>query len=70
MLKQKLEKALSEGHEATDALQQTFRTTDEELKSIKDKSGSTAAVALIMRDHDDTRKLYTANVGDARIVLR
>jgi len=47
---------------------QGFIDTDANLVSNKEKSGSTAAVAII-RKSSSGKTLYTANVGDARIVL-
>lgn len=49
------------------ALKQAFLRTDEELVAKNVKSGCTAAVALLNKDK---KKLYTANIGDARVVLR
>jgi len=51
-----------------DSITKSFFATDAELLEKKEKSGTTAAVAIIRRK-DDGNILYTANVGDARIVL-
>jgi len=51
------------------ALKDAFLSTDKNIKDHNEKSGSTAAVAII-QFRDGKRVLYTANAGDARIVLR
>jgi serine/threonine protein phosphatase PrpC len=53
------------------ALQTAFLNTDNQLKEAKiDKSGSTAAVALLLKKPKDQHKmLYAANIGDSRTVL-
>jgi len=50
------------------AIKQSFSSTDKAIKSSGEKSGSTAAIAFI-KYHGEDRILYTANCGDARIVL-
>jgi len=52
----------------TDALNSAFLSTDRTLKSLGEKSGCTAAVAIITKK-ENSRLLYSANCGDARIVL-
>lgn len=50
---------------------EAFRKTDEELLSEKVKSGCTAAVAVVVKSPTSTQKImFTANCGDARIVLK
>jgi len=49
-------------------INQAFVETDTELTNKKEKSGTTAALALI-RHNTDGSTLFTANIGDARIVL-
>jgi len=55
-----------------EALKNAFLETDqnivEELNPQKDKSGSTAAVAIVTKTKEH-RWLHTANIGDARVIL-
>jgi len=75
-LKDQLHENIMKALKATDPMtanvpeifRKSFIQTDEELIKKGEKSGSTAAVALI-RHGDDGSTLYTANIGDARIVL-
>jgi len=62
-------KELKSGKSVPDAFTAAFEKVDNDIKSTGEKSGSTAAVAVI-RVEDGKKKLYTANAGDARIVLK
>jgi len=50
------------------AFEKSYYKTDQAIKDTNELSGSTAATAFI-RMEDDKKMLYTANAGDARIVL-
>jgi len=53
-----------------EAIKKTFNATDTKIAENKIQfSGCTAVVAFIRVEKDGKRKLYTANVGDARAVL-
>eukprot|EP01114_Cavostelium_apophysatum_P002804 TRINITY_DN12508_c0_g1_i1.p1 TRINITY_DN12508_c0_g1~~TRINITY_DN12508_c0_g1_i1.p1 ORF type:complete len:284 (-),score=55.12 TRINITY_DN12508_c0_g1_i1:34-831(-) len=69
-LHQNILKEIQSGKAAVDSIRQGFLDTDQALVSSNEKSGATAAVAIILLSNIDDRNLYTANVGDARIVLK
>jgi protein phosphatase PTC1 len=52
-----------------ETFKKTFLAIDTKIKNTNEKSGSTAAVALITVK-DGKKLLHTANCGDARIVLK
>ena len=54
------------------ALRHAFLLTDKHIcEHVEDfgRAGSTAAVAFIRKNENGEKWLYTANVGDARVVL-
>lgn len=55
------------------ALKESFLETDkileEEYKTLGERCGATAAVALIAKNPKAQKTLYCANIGDARVVL-
>jgi serine/threonine protein phosphatase PrpC len=52
-----------------DAFRKAYSSVDSEIRAKNETSGSTAVTAVIA-NKNGKRMLYTANVGDARIVLR
>jgi len=69
VLHETIAKELKSGKSKPDAFKAAFSKVDDDIKITGEKSGSTAAVAIITIE-DGKKKLYTANCGDARIVLK
>lgn len=52
-----------------EALRVAYLKVDQETKDRKETSGSTAVSAIVTVNPEGKRVLYTANAGDARIIL-
>jgi len=69
-LHKNLANCLDEGLSVKDAFKKAFVDTDNEIGAQNIHiAGTTVAVALIKSDEAGVKTLYTANCGDARIVL-
>jgi len=62
-------KEIQSGKSVVDAIKKGFEEVDVAIKSTKESSGSTAAVAIIAVENGK-KILYTANCGDSRVVLK
>jgi serine/threonine protein phosphatase PrpC len=60
---------LDENGAVTAAYEKAYEAMDEDLKSREALYNGTTSITCYIRKEGDTRKLYTANCGDARVVI-
>ena len=53
----------------TEKIEDSFIETDNELQKESCDAGSTAAIAVIVKNNKGEKKAFVANVGDSRIVI-